>query len=148
MRHLLTALLVAGSFAAPLTQEQKPVPKDSVRVYIPGCSHDRIFTAYPPAEDRPGGTAVPEGTHLRMNGPKALMADIKRHEGSRIEITGLMKRSQTGPEGLRLGRGVRVMPGNGGPSAGLGGGMGSPVANQIQIDVEGWRQIPGDCPQR
>lgn len=145
----MMALLAAAAATTLIhAQEQKPVPKDSVRVYIPGCAHDRIFIAYPPTEDRPGGTAVPEGTRLRMNGPKALMTDIKGHEGTRIELTGLMKRGQTGPEGLRVGRGVRVMPGNGGPSAGLGGGMGSPVAGQILIDVEGWRQLPGDCPQR
>lgn len=149
MHARIAALIIAGSVAGlAQAQEQKPVPKDSVRVYIPGCAHDRIFTAYPATEDRPGGSAVPEGTHLRMNGPKALLADIKGHEGTRIEVTGIMKRGQIGPEGLRVGRGIRVSPGNGGPSAGLGGGMGSPVANQIVIDLEGWRAIPGDCPQR
>lgn len=149
MRHLVIALAVSATLAfAAHAQEQKPVPRDSVRVYIPGCAHDRIFTAYPATEDRPGGTAVPEGTHLRMNGPKALMTDIRAHEGTRIELTGVMKRGQLGPEGVNVGRGIRVRPGNGGPSAGLGGGMGSPVAGQILVDVEGWRAIPGDCPQR
>lgn len=148
MRRMCLALLASASIAGvAVAQEQKPVPKDSVRVSIPGCARGRIFTAYPPTEDRPAGTAVPEGTHLRMNGPKAVMAEIKGNEGSRIELTGLMKKGQVGPEGVNVGRGIRVAPGNGGPSVGLGGGMGSPVSNQILIDVEGWRHLPGDCPR-
>jgi hypothetical protein len=128
----------------PDAQERKPVPKDSVRVFVPGCSKGYIFTAGRPAEDQPGGTPVPDGMHLRMAGPKKLMADIKGQEGSKIEITGIIKRGQVAPGGVGLGGGVSV---SGGPS-GVGGGIGYPAANQIVIDVEGWRRIPGDCPSR
>jgi hypothetical protein len=31
-----------------VAQETKPVPKDSVRVAIPGCTKGQIFTAAPP----------------------------------------------------------------------------------------------------
>jgi len=125
-------------------KERKPVPKDSVRVFVPGCSKGYIFTAGRPAEDQPGGSPVPEGMHLRMAGPKKLMADIKGQEGSKIEITGIIKRGQVAPGGVGLGGGVSV---SGGPS-GFGASIGSPTANQIVIDVEGWRRIPGDCPSR
>jgi len=134
----VAAALGGGLLAA---QEQKPVPKDSVRVFVPGCSKGYVFTAGRRSEDT-GGAAVPEGMHLRMSGPKKLMAEIKGHEGSRIEITGLMKKGQPG-EGIALGRGVRVSPGS--PSAG-GSGVPSPGGGQNMIDVEGWRSIPGDCP--
>ncbi|HUR34808.1 MAG TPA: hypothetical protein VM032_13495 [Vicinamibacterales bacterium] len=146
--HLLVLVLVATPAVALLAQERKPVPKDSVRVMVPGCSKGYAFTAGPAAEDQPGGTVVPEGTHLRMNGPKQTMADIKGNEGSRIEITGLIKKGQVGPEGIRIGRGIRVTPG-GGPQAGFGGsiGIGSPGAGQLMIDVEGWRRLPGECPR-
>ncbi|MGC4085413.1 MAG: hypothetical protein QM736_25655 [Vicinamibacterales bacterium] len=146
--RLVAAMLVAVVPALVASaQEQKPVPKDSVRVYVPGCARGYIFTAAAPTEDRPGGSPIPEGTRLRMNGPKKIMTEIKGNEGTRIELTGLMKRGQVGPEGVNIGRGVRVTPGTGGPSATLGGGMGSPTAGQIQIDVEGWRAVPGDCPR-
>jgi hypothetical protein len=80
-----------------------------------------------------------------MNGPKEMMAEIKSHEGSRIEITGLMKKGQVGQEGIALGPGVRITPG---PSA-SGGGLGpNPGVSQITIDVEGWRRVAGDCPSR
>ena len=127
-------------------QERKPVPKDSVRVFVPGCSKGYIFTASRPAEDQPGGSPVPEGMHLRMAAPKKLMAEIKGQEGSKIEITGLIKRGQVAPGGVGLGGGVSVS--GGAPVAGGGGGLGYPGASQIVIDVEGWRRIPGDCPSR
>jgi hypothetical protein len=139
---LVIAALAAGSLTA---QEQKPVPKDSVRVFVPGCSKGYVFTAGRRTEDQPGGSVVPEGTHLRMNGPKATIAEIKGQEGSRIEITGLIKKGQIAQDGVAVGGGVRI---SGGPSPTGGGLMPNPGVRQIVIDVEGWRRISGDCPSR
>jgi hypothetical protein len=133
---------VAALSAAVIAQESKPVPKDSVRVSIPGCTKGQVFTAGPTDGHERGTVTIREGTHIRMNGPKKLIADIKAHEGSMIEITGLMKKGQYG-DGVPIGGGVRVSPGPAGP--GGGGYNMSPVANQIQIDVEGWRPIEGAC---
>ena len=131
--------IVAALTPAAVGQERKPVPKDSVRVAIPGCTKGYVFTAGPRTLEEPGNFEIREGMHLRMNGPKKLLTEIKAHEGAMIELTGLMKKGQFN-EGVDIGRGVRISPGPGG----VGGGM-SPVANQIQIDVEGWRQIEGTC---
>jgi hypothetical protein len=149
MKRLVFAGLVAlaAHVTANAQDTNKPVPKDSVRVSVPGCSKDYIFTAGRATEDQPGGNAVPEGMHLRMNAPKKTMAEIKGQEGSRIEITGLMKKGQVGQEGIAIGRGVRVLPGNSGPAAGSGGGMSSPGSSQVMIDVEGWWHIAGTCPR-
>jgi len=139
---LLAAMSIyGGSLGA---QETKPVPKNSVRVFVPGCSKGYVFTAGRRTEDSPGGSAVPEGMHLRMNGPKAMMAEIKAQEGSRIEITGLMKKGQFEPGGIGIGGGVRISPGP--PQSGAGT-MPSPGVSQAMIDVEGWRIVPGDCPR-
>jgi hypothetical protein len=135
----VVAAMLSGSAVA---QERKPVPKDSVRVFIPGCSKGFVFTAGRRTEDQPS-SAVPPGMHLRMSGPKPMMAEIKRQEGSRIEITGLMKKGQFAPDGVGIGGGVRITPG---PAP--GGPVSNPGAGQIMIDVEGWRRIPGDCPSR
>jgi hypothetical protein len=126
-----------------VAQETKPVPKDSVRISIPGCSRGYVFIAGPRTPDEPGSAEIQEGMRLRMNGPKKLMGEIKAHEGSMITITGLMKKGQR-PDGIGIGGGVRVAPAPSGP----GGFIGSPVANQIQIDVEGWRPAVGNCPSR
>jgi len=136
------AVVAVALSAAVHAQEPKPVPKDSVRVAIPGCTKGYVFTAGPRTLEEPGNFEIREGMHLRMNGPRKLMAEIKAHEGSRIEITGLMKKGQYN-DGVNIGGGVRIGPGP------VSGGMRpSPVASQIQIDIEGWRQIDGSCPSR
>jgi len=76
-----------------------------------------------------------------MNGPKALMKEIKEQEGKRIEITGLIKRGQTLDGGVGIG-GARVTgaPPPGGMRPDVGGGL-------LMIDVEGWRHVLGACPR-
>jgi hypothetical protein len=137
------SVLMVVMVPAARAQEPKPVPKDSVRVFIPGCTKGRVFTAGEKSVENPGAAEIAEGTHIRMNGPKKLMDEIKAHEGGKIEITGLMKKGQEGP-GINLGHGVRIMPG-----APVQGGMSSdPIAGQLMIDVEGWRPVAGSCPSR
>ena len=145
MRTIAVISVAVAVLSGPLTaQENKPVPNDSVRVAIPGCSKGSIFTVGRRTVDEPGSTDVPEGVHLRMNGPKKVMAEIKAHERSMIVITGLMKKGQFRPDGVAIGGGVRIAPGPG-PGSSLGS---SPNVNQSFIDVEGWRPIAGDCPSR
>jgi hypothetical protein len=141
---VVTAALSTSHLVAQDTQERKPVPKDSVRVSIPGCAAGYIFTVGPRTEDQPGSVDVPEGLHLRMNGPKKLIAEIKAHEGSVIVLTGVMKKGQYLPGGVGIGGGVRVGPAPG-PGAGVGSGA---VPAQVFIDVEGWRPGTGTCPVR
>jgi hypothetical protein len=146
MRTTAIIAVTVAVFSGRLTaQESKPVPKDSVRVSVPGCTKGFIFTAARRTQDEPGSVDFPEGMHVRMNGPKKLMAEIKAHEGSMIAITGLMKKGQYKPDGVGIGGGVRVSPGPG-PS---GGSLpGNSNVNQILIDVEGWRPAVGTCPSR
>ncbi len=138
MRFLAAFITAAALSAIASAQETKKVPKDSVRVALPGCTKGYVFTAGRRTVDEPGSFSIPEGTHLRMNGPKKMMAEIKAHEGSMIEITGLMKKSQPG-QGITVG-GIRIAPAPAGP-----GGMASPTVTQLQIDVEGWRALDGGC---
>ena len=143
---IITVAVALAVLSGPLVaQENKPVPKDSVRVHIPGCTRGFIFIAGHRTEDQPGSVDIPEGMHLRMNGPKKMMAEIKAHDGSMIEITGLMKKGQYKPDGVGVGGGVRITPG----PAPVGGSLtGGPNFSQIVIDVEGWRPAVGDCPSR
>src|SRR5712691_324474 len=111
MRTVAVITIAVGVLSGLLVaQEKKPVPKDSVRVFVPGCTKGFIFTAGRRTEDEPGSVDIPQGMHLRMNGPKKMMAEIKAHEGSMIEITGLMRKGQYKPDGVRIG-GVRITPG-------------------------------------
>jgi hypothetical protein len=144
-RVMLVFVLVALPAAWLCAQETKPVPKNAVRVSIPGCAKGAVFTVGRRSADEPGSIDVEEGTHLHMNGPKKMMSDIKAHQEVRIEITGTILRSQLDPGGISLGKGIRISPGTP-PTAGSMGGV--PVPEQIQIDMESWRQIPGECPAR
>jgi hypothetical protein len=118
-----------------------------VRVSIPGCTKGYVFTAGPKTVDEPGSFEIPEGMHLRMNGPKALMREIKSHEGSMIELVGLMKKGQYNEQGIPVGGGVRVTPGVGNGGISVGAGRPSPTAGSINyIDVESWQPAAGDCP--
>jgi len=139
---LVGALALAAG--AALAQETKPVPKDSRRVSVPGCSKGFIFTVAARSASEAGSEYdIPEGTHLRMNGPKKLINEIKAHEGQMILLTGLMKIGQPGIAGMPLGGGVSV--GAGAPV----GGMPSAGGGQNFIDVEGWRTVPDrSCPSR
>ena len=147
MKTTVVLAVAVAVLSGPLVAQEggKRVPKDSVRVSIPGCTKGYIFTAGRRTPDQPGSVDLPEGMHLRMNGPKKVMAEIKAHEGSMIEITGLMKRGQYGPDGVGIGGGVRITPG---PAPSGGGLPATPNASQILIDVEGWRPAVGNCPSR
>jgi hypothetical protein len=146
MRTITVIIVAVAALSGRLVaQEPKPVPKDSVRVSIPGCTKGYIFTAGRRTLDEPGSVSVPMGMHFRMNGPKKVIAEIKAQEGSMIEITGVTMKGQYKPDGVGIGDGVRVGPG---PGFAGGGPLGSPVARQISIDVEGWRPIEGRCPSR
>ena len=147
MRAVIAVAIAVTSIAALAAQETRPVPKDSVRVYLTGCTKGRVFTAGPRMEDPPSNAEMREGTHVRMNGPKKLMEEIKAHEGSSmmVGITGLMKKGQYGPGGVSIG-GVRIAPAGSpsGPSASIGGAG----VEQTAIDVESVRPVAGRCPAK
>ena len=149
MRAAVVVAVAIGvtSLGVLAAQEIKPVPKDSVRVYVTGCTKGRVFTAGPRMEDPPSNLELREGMHLRMNGPKKLMEEIKAHEESKmmVGVTGLMKKGQNAPGGVSIG-GVRIgpAPSSPGPSASIG----SAAVEQAFIDVEGVRPVAGRCPLR
>lgn len=142
MKYALSAAVVLALAAALPAAQEKPVPKDSERIFVPGCAKGRVFTAGEKREDEVGRSDVPPGTHFRMNGPKKMMDEIKVNEDHRIEITGLILKGQIAPGGMKIGRGVSISPGPVGSRAGS-----TPNVSQLSIDVEGWRLLDGRCPE-
>jgi hypothetical protein len=141
MKTILVAVAAVALSASLIAQELKPVPKDSMRVTVTGCTKGQIFTAGPRTEDQPGRGDIPEGMHFRMNGAKTMMTEVKAHEGSMVEISGLIKRGQRGPDGVGIG-GIRIAPGSSSPNGNVAG---NPNVSQNMIDVEGWRAVAGNC---
>jgi hypothetical protein len=143
MKVMATVAAIAAVMSVSLVAQEKKIPKDSIRVTVPGCTKGMVFTAGPRTEDQPGRLDVPEGIHLRMNGPKQLIGEIRAHEGQMIQITGLMKKGQYNQQGIPIGGGVRIVPG-------IAGAVGNrPVVGTEgvnYIDVESWQPAPGSCP--
>ena len=60
MKRTVATISAVALLSGPLVaQERKPVPKDSVRVFVPGCTKGYIFTAGRRTEDQPGSLDVP-----------------------------------------------------------------------------------------
>ena len=137
------AVISAVSSGVLAAQEAKKVPKDSVRVTVPGCTKGYVFTAGPRTEDQVGRSEIPEGMHLRMNGKKDLISQIRAHEGQMIQITGLMKKGQYNTTGINVGGGVRITPGIGNAPGSRPSYENAPVN---YIDVESWQPAAGNCP--
>jgi hypothetical protein len=139
----LTTVVLAAAVAAPLSgQQEKPVPKDSVRISIPGCAKGVVFTVRESPEHESRSSVEP-GRRFRLAGKKELLKEIREREGTMIEVTGLVLKGQIDQTGVAIGGNVRISPG---PTPGSGVGT-NPNYSQNILDVEGWRQLAGDCPR-
>ncbi len=152
MRTALLAAVIAVLPFVVLAQEppsEKQPPADSSRVSIPGCSRGRVFIVGETPEHEPMRSDVQPGRRFRLNGPRTVLADIKKQEGTMIEVTGLVRKSDLrGPKGIPI-PGGRVTIGGAVPRAPMGGGMTtSPMVSQAVLDIESWRPLAGPCPRR
>src|SRR5688572_3255513 len=129
-------------------QEERPVPKDSVRVSIPGCSKGSAFVVTESPEGERTSAEIKTGRRFRLTGKKPLLDEIKAREGYMIEVTGIVRRNDVeGPGGVTLGGG-RVRIGGGPPVAGSGAGATqAPQSMNAILDVEGFRPLGESCPR-
>jgi len=145
MRPML--VLLAVLLAVPLSGQEREVPKDSVRLSIPGCVEGRTFIVMRRERAEPLAD-VPPGRRFRLNGKKDTLKEMQTQKATMIEVTGLVRRSQVRERGVSVGGG-RVRIGGGQPQAPVGGGVGrSPVYDEAILDVESWQSLPDACPAR
>jgi hypothetical protein len=153
MRHALPLLLLVA-VAAPLAQEERPVPDDSTRITIPGCASGRTFVIAEREGHEPASAELRPGRRFRLSGPGETLNEIRIREGRMIEVTGLVRKADLGgPGGRTVGAGRVRIGGGVAPRAPLGGGSlsSSPqqgVALDAVLDVEGWVGLPESCPAR
>jgi hypothetical protein len=140
---LVTVVTVSGGL---LDAQEKAVPKDSVRLTIPGCAYDRLFIVDSSPEHEMPRTDIKPGRRLRLSGPKKMLEEIKARQSDMVELTGLMRKSDLIEQGVGLAGGsVRIMPGR--SPVGATGGPDSTVTQAV-IDVESWRPLNVTCPAR
>lgn len=142
---LLLALVLTFVMDVAITAAQeRPVPADSSRVTIAGCANDRSFVVDQPDGREIEASGIQPGRRFRLSGPRRVLDDIRRREGSMVELTGLVKKSDlAGPGGVSL-FGGRVRIGGAPPRD----AMRDPMYNQVVIDVEGFQLLPDACPSR
>jgi hypothetical protein len=142
MRTFVVLLLLLAP--TPAAVQERPVPSDSARVTLPGCAHDRAFVVLEAEGREITASGILPGRRFRLSGPRQVLADIRKREGTMVEITGLVRKSDlAGPGGLKI-FGGRVRIGGAMPRDPVR----DPMYNQVVIDVEGFQLLPDPCPAR
>jgi hypothetical protein len=145
MTQSIAVATAIGLLAIGLQAQERPIPKDSARISIPGCATGTRFIVGRAASHEPVRSDIPPGRRFRLNGKKDLINEIKRQQGSMIEVTGLVRQSDLRePGGVNVG-GVRI--GGGPPQAGAGG-RGNIGTLDAVLDVESWRPLAESCPRQ
>jgi hypothetical protein len=104
-----------------------------------------VFTVGRDPEHESRGFVLAEGMKLRLEGQKKIMGEIKAQEASMIEITGLMKQSETVQPGVGMAGGrVRITPVM--PSSRSSPGR-DPGPSPPVFDVESYRLLNASCPK-
>jgi hypothetical protein len=148
MKTLLAATVIVFGTVAAAAQEQAKVPRDSTRIAIPGCARDRVFIVGEPPDHEPIGTRLEPGRRFRLAGKKEILEGIRIREGTMIEVTGLVRKSDLdGPGGVRL-FGGRVRIGGAQPQAPLSDARRNSTYADVVLDVESWRLLTESCPSR
>ena len=130
---------------APVAAQDVPnVPKDSALVVLNGCAKDGRFIVGERREDQPGTLEIQPGRRFRLNGPKELMKDIKAHQRTVMQVRGLIRKSDVGPQGVGV-LGGRVRIGAAVPRDPTSDPARDPNYNQPILDVKSWQPLTGDC---
>jgi hypothetical protein len=146
MQYGITAFMLTLAVALA-AQEERPVPKDSVRVSIPGCSKGSAFVVTESPEGERTSMEIKTGRRFRLTGKKELLNEIKAREGYMIEVTGIIRKNDLQATGITLGGG-RVRIGGGQPVAGAGSSANrAPESANAVLDVEGFRPLGEPCPR-
>ena len=140
---LVTILMWSAGLAMPQeTRQDKPkVPKDSVELTVIGCLKGRVLkTVERRQSDVESGPYVGERT-FRLASKKAVTEEIKRQQNHLVEVTGLVRRSDLEPKGVKVG-GVAI--GGGQPVSGSRA-IPSPAENVTVMDVSSVRMRSATC---
>lgn len=139
----LALACVLASVPLLAQQEEKPkVPKDSVMAVMRGCLKGRVIRAEDVKQTDVSSGVEIRSHSFRVEGKKDVIEQVKEHNGDRVELTGLIKKSALIEPGIRF-KGGRVIVG-GGTSGGTTA-LPSPAENVVVIDTLTVTAIGGTC---
>ncbi len=133
MTSLIMVLMLTAGLGAPQKsdQEGKPkIPKDSMELTVIGCLKGRVLKASETRTRDVESSPYVGGRSFRLASKKPVTADIKKHDGHLVEVTGIVKRSDLEPRGIRVGR-VQIAS----PRTSSRNGLPSPAENQTVMDA-------------
>ena len=140
------ALFLAASMAAVAAAQETKVPDDSQLVSLNGCAKNGNFIVGERREDQPGSLEVEPGRRFRLEGPKKLMNDIKLHQRTAMQVTGLIRKIDVnGPQGVSVMGGRVRIGGARVPQDAISNPTRDPAYNQSVMDVRSWKALTGDC---
>jgi len=141
-RIALVCLLAAVPLAAQ-EQEKPKIPKDSIQVVIDGCIKGRVLRAADVRQtDTTSGLNVTSRT-FRLAGKKDVMSAVKENDGSRVEVTGLIRKSSLMEPGMKF-KGGRIRIG-GGSTGGTASSLPDPAQDVVVLDVSNVQALGGSC---
>ena len=132
---------------APLTfqqEESRPkVPKDSLLVTVTGCLKGRVLRASDVRQEDTTSGPIVRGHSFRIAGRKDVMKVVKESNESRVEISGLIRKSALMEPGVKF-KGGRVVVGGGTMSSGTSS-MPAPGENVLVLDAWTVQPLGGSC---
>jgi hypothetical protein len=140
------ALFLAASMAAVAAAQETKVPDDSQLVSLNGCAKNGNFIVGERREDQPGSLEIEPGRRFRLEGPKKLLNDIKLHQRTAMQVSGLIRKvDANGPQGVSVMGGRVRIGGARVPQDPISNPARDPAYNQAVMDVRSWKALTGDC---
>lgn len=152
MKKPLIVLTLLAAVASSALAQERPRPKDSTELTVAGCLKGRMFTVTgnPNEEGAVGSGPNVIGRSLRIAGPKGVIAEVKKHNGHLVEVTGFVKTSDLAtPQGIPLGKSRIVIgagPLNTDPTR--SDPQRDPLFNVMILDATSVRFLSESCPIR
>jgi hypothetical protein len=140
------ALFLAASMAAVAAAQETKVPDDSQLVSLNGCAKNGNFIVGERREDQPGSLEIEPGRRFRLEGPKKLLNDIKLHQRTAMQVSGLIRKVDVnGPQGVSVMGGRVRIGGARVPQDPISNPARDPAYNQPVMDVRSWKALTADC---
>jgi|CXWL01.1.fsa_nt_gi hypothetical protein len=142
MRTFALVVWLVG-LAVAVGAQERPVPSDSTRLTLSGCARKSVFVVHWREDHEPVTAEVAEGRRFRLTGRKDVLSEVRKREGSMVELTGLVRKNAVAPpQGISIG-GIRI--GLGSPQQPISDPGRTPEMYQPVLDVESYQLLPEPC---